>query len=203
MTIVAGMLAASARGLSRPSERRQVVNSNGSADRFREVVLPHLADALALARWLTGSRHDAEDVVQEACIRALAGIDRYDGRNARAWVLTIVRNTCFTWLAKHRPKSLVVVGDLAEIDELAQANAGAAEPTPTPEAEMIRKADAAAIENAIGALPAPLREMLVLRDISGLSYKEIAAMLTMPIGTVMSRLARARAQLAIAIGEAR
>jgi RNA polymerase sigma-70 factor (ECF subfamily) len=172
------------------------------AERFNEVVLPHLGDALALARWLTGNAADAEDVVQDACIRALAGIDRYDGRNARAWVLAIVRNTCFTWLAKHRPKSLIVAGDMSMIDELAQTSSVGELPA-SPEAELIRKADLAAVETAIAALPHLLREVLVLRDVSGLSYKEIAAMLAVPIGTVMSRLSRARSHLAAAVVEVR
>ncbi len=172
-----------------------MVRLDRSSERFREVVLPHLADALALARWLTGNRHDAEDVVQEACLRALQAIDRFDGRNARAWVLAIVRNTCFTWLAKHRPKSLVTMGDMSFVDELPHS----ADPVATPEAELIRQADAAAIEAAIDGLPHPMRETLVLRDITGLSYHEIATMLAVPIGTVMSRLARARALVGAAI----
>ena len=183
------------------ARQSKIVNANRASERFREVVLPHLADALALARWLTGSSHDAEDVVQDACIRALAGIGNYDGRNARAWVLTIVRNTSFTWLAKHRSKTLVMVGDMASIDEASQA--GTDETAPTPEAELIRKADAATIERAIAALPHLFRETLVLRDVSGLSYKEIATMLALPIGTVMSRLSRARTLLSAAIGEGR
>ena len=185
----------------RANQWRRMGDPERSGERFRTVVLPHLPDALALARWLTGSRTDAEDVVQEACIRALAGIDGYDGRNARAWVLAIVRNTSFTWLAKHRPKSLVVVGDMAAIDELAQRHTDASAHRLTPEAELIRKADALAVEAAIGALPHPLREVLVLRDVTGLSYKEIAQMLAIPMGTVMSRLARARAELAATLVE--
>lgn len=185
----------------RANQWRRMGDPERSGERFRTVVLPHLADALALARWLTGSRTDAEDVVQEACIRALAGIDGYDGRNARAWVLAIVRNTSFTWLAKHRPKSLVVVGDMAAIDELTQRHTDPTAHRLTPEAELIRKADALAVEAAIGALPHPLREVLVLRDVTGLSYKEIAQMLAIPMGTVMSRLARARAELAATLAE--
>ncbi len=157
-----------------------------AAERFREIVLPHLADALALAKWLTGSAHDAEDVVQEACIRALKAIDSYQGRGARAWLLSIVRNTCFTWLAKNRPDS---ANDQAEFED-AEAD------QPSPEAALIEKAERAAIEAAIQSLPRPFIEVLVLRDINEMSYKEIASMLSIPIGTVMSRLARARALLA-------
>src|SRR5438477_13070538 len=100
-----GLLAAAA------ARNSASVSAADKGQRFGEIVLPHLADALAFARFLTGSPDDAEDVVQEASIRALAGIDTYAGGSARAWLLAIVRNTCFTWLAKHRPKSLVLAGD--------------------------------------------------------------------------------------------
>jgi len=139
-------------------------------------------------------------VVQEACVRALEGIDSFEGRNARAWVLTVVRNTCFTWLAKQRPKALVMVGDMAAIDEVSKA--GMAEQSLSPEAELVRRADIATVEAAIAALPHSFREVLVLRDVSGLSYKEIATMLALPIGTVMSRLARARGLLTVAVRKA-
>jgi RNA polymerase sigma factor (sigma-70 family) len=179
---------------------RRALDEDRQAQLFRQVVLPHLADALALARWLAGNLPDAEDIVQESCVRALRGIAGYDGRNSRAWVLAIVRNTAFTWLAKHRSKALVMVGDLADIDEAAQAGGpGNADPQPTPEAELIRRADASTVEAAIAALALPYREILVLRDINGLSYKEIAQLLSLPIGTVMSRLARARQQLTAGI----
>ncbi|MCW6508177.1 sigma-70 family RNA polymerase sigma factor [Lichenifustis flavocetrariae] len=160
-------------------------------ERFGAVVLPHLGDALALARWLTGNSHDAEDVVQEACIKALRGIDTFAGGSARAWFLTVVRNACFTWLARNRPRDLVLVGGLNELDE----EAGASEGMESPEAAVIAKADAAALERAIAALPTHLREIVVLRDINGLGYRDIAAILSVPIGTVMSRLSRARGQL--------
>lgn len=173
------------------------------AQLFRQIVLPHLADALALARWLAGNVPDAEDIVQESCVRALKGIAAFDGGNSRAWVLAIVRNTAFTWLARHRSAKLVMVGDLADVDEAAQADGpGNAAPEPTPEAILIRQADAKTLEAAIAALALPYREVLVLRDINGLSYKEIAQLLSLPAGTVMSRLARARQQLAIGVKRA-
>jgi RNA polymerase sigma-70 factor (ECF subfamily) len=181
------------------TEKQVDVKSEPASERFREIVLPHLADAMALARWLTGNHHDAEDVVQDACVRALAGIDGYAGRGARPWLLTIVRNACFAWLAKNRPKSLVLVGDPAEMDELAGA---AEQPGATPEAELLRQADTALVHVALESLPLPFREVLVMRDINELSYKEIATMLAVPIGTVMSRLSRGRALLAAAIRRA-
>jgi len=177
------------------------VSAADRGQRFRKVVLPHLADALAFARYLTGSPHDAEDVVQEACIRALAGIETYAGGSARAWLLAIVRNTCFTWLAKHRPKSLVLAGDAAAAAEMG-VSGSFDDAEPTPEARLIAKADAQAVAQAIAALPNPFREVVILRDINGLSYREIAVMIGAPIGTVMSRLARARGQLAAQLGRA-
>jgi RNA polymerase sigma factor (sigma-70 family) len=181
-------------------EKQAEVSSEPASERFREVVLPHLADAMALARWLTGNHHDAEDVVQDACVRALAGIGSYGGRGARPWLLAIVRNACFAWLAKNRPKSLVLVGDPEEMDTLVSSG----EPSgATPEAELLRQADTALIHAALDSLPLPFREVLVMRDINELSYKEIATMLAVPIGTVMSRLSRGRALLAAAVRRAR
>lgn len=177
---------------------------NGEAQvRFSQVVTPHLGDALALARWLTGSAADAEDVVQDACMRAYAGIDGYAGGNARAWLLTIVRNTSYTWLARNRPRNIVAVGDLNDLDDMSAAHRDQPPESESPEASLIAKADTAALEAAIVALPEPFRETLVLRDINGLSYREIAGMLDVPIGTVMSRLARARSQLMSDLGRAR
>lgn len=178
----------------------ELLDKDRTADLFREIVLPHLADALALAKWLTGSSHDAEDVVQEACIRALAALHSYQGRGARAWFLSIVRNTCFTWLKKNRPNALVSVGSLSDVDDAGGAATVLEGSFHTPEAALIESADEAAVANALAAVPHPFREVLVLRDINELSYKEIAIMLSIPIGTVMSRLARARALVAADLG---
>src|SRR5438477_2286875 len=167
--------------------------SGDDKTRFDAVVLPHLADAYSLARWLTGDRADAEDVVQDACLRAYRGIGGFSAGNARAWVLTIVRHTAYTWLRKNRSQALVMVDDLEAV-ERAQTNPGDLE-RETPETELIAKADSARLEAAIGSLPPPFRETLVLRDIQGLDYREIAAVTEVPIGTVMSRLARVRRRL--------
>jgi RNA polymerase sigma factor (sigma-70 family) len=161
--------------------------------RFAAVVVPHLDDAFALARWLTGNRTDAEDVVQEASLRAYRAIGTFAGGNARAWVLTIVRHTAYTWLRRNRSASLVMVDDLEAV-ERTHRDAGDQEKS-TPETELIAKADAARLEAAIGELPAPFKETLVLRDVQGLDYREIAEITEVPIGTVMSRLARARGRL--------
>jgi RNA polymerase sigma factor (sigma-70 family) len=165
---------------------------------FARVVLPHLGDAFALARWLTGDRTDAEDVVQDACLRALRGIAGFSGGNARAWVLTIVRHTAYTWLGKNRPAALVVTDDLEAVERAAfsRGGGGGSEAAgETPEAALIARAEAARLEAAIQKLPPPFRETLVLRDLQGLDYKEIAKVTGVPIGTVMSRLARARQRL--------
>lgn len=177
------------------------LKSEDDQARFASVVLPHLGDAYALARWLTGDRADAEDVVQEACLRAFRGIGGFAGVNARAWVLTIVRHAAYTWLGKNRSASLVMVDDLEAVEQK-RSSAGAAfeQAPPTPEAELIAKADARRLEAAIAELPVPFRETLVLRDVQGLDYREISEVTKVPIGTVMSRLARARRRLIERIG---
>jgi RNA polymerase sigma factor (sigma-70 family) len=152
-------------------------------------VLPHLGDAYALARWITGNRADAEDVVQDACLRAFRAIGSFSG-DGRAWVLTIVRNTAYTWLRKNRPSAVLAVEDLEAV-ETAQAIRGDPDGE-TPETKLIAEADAASLHAAIAALPISYRETMILRDSQELSYREIAAVTGVPIGTVMSRLARAR-----------
>lgn len=165
--------------------------------RFATVVMPHIDDAYRLAHWLTGNRTDAEDVVQDASLRAFRAIRSFTGGSARAWLLTIVRNTAYSWLRKNRPAAVVTVEDLEAV-ELAQANPGDPD-AETPEAAFSARADAEQLRAAIAALPPPFRETLVLRDIEGLDYREIAQATEVPIGTVMSRLARARRRLTATI----
>jgi len=177
------------------------VSGDDDRKRFAEVVMPHLGDAYSLAHWLTGNAADAEDVVQEACMRAFRAVGGHSG-NARAWTLTIVRHTAFSWLAKNRRATLVAVDDLEAV-ERAQAlpgKDGAHVNSPTPETELIAKADAGRLEAAIAALPPQFRETLVLRDLQGLGYREIAQITEVPVGTVMSRLARARRRLIETVG---
>ena len=169
--------------------------ANDDQARFRTVVLPHLGDAYGLARWLTGNPTDAEDVVQDACLRAFRGIGGFGGGNARAWVLTITRHAAFTWLSKNRSSALVIVDDLEEAERKELSHGSPAAEFETPETALIAKADAAKLEAAIAQLPVPFREALVLRDVQGLDYREIAVVTKVPIGTVMSRLARARRRL--------
>jgi len=182
---------------------RQAVDQDRRAELFRQIVVPHLADGLGLAHWLVGNANDAEDVVQDACMRALKALDGYHGGSARAWLLTIVRNAAFSWLARQRSSALVMVGDLADIDDVARdAPAGGADPQPSVEADLIRQAERKTVAKAISDLSLPMREVVVLRDVNGFSYKDIAEMLNLPIGTVMSRLSRGRQQLAVLIRRA-
>ncbi len=152
---------------------------------FDQIVMPHLDEAINLARWLAGNDHDAEDIVQDACVRAIRFLGGFRGGNSRSWLLAIVRNTAFTWLKKNRPKAVVTINEekLLEMED-------PKEPLAIP-----ATADAAVLRAALEELPAEFREALVLRELEGLSYKEIAEIVDTPVGTVMSRLARARRQL--------
>jgi len=156
--------------------------------RFEELVLPHLDAAYNLARWLTRDPHDADDVVQDACVRALKYLGSLHGSDARAWFLTIVRHAFYDWLGRNRPAE-IIADDGTAIDN-AVDHAGA-----TPEQMALRNDQTQALADAVAALPLQFREVLVLRELEDLSYKEIARVADVPIGTVMSRLARARALL--------
>jgi RNA polymerase sigma-70 factor, ECF subfamily len=160
--------------------------------RFNEIAVPHLDSAYNLARWLTRNEHDAEDVVQEAYLRAFKFFDGYRGGDARAWILKIVRHTCFTWLARNRPAEVV-----ASVDDEDDERAAAAQGTvrSDPETLLLQRLDSELLNRLIDKLASPYREILVLREIEDLSYREIAEVLALPIGTVMSRLARARERL--------
>jgi RNA polymerase sigma-70 factor (ECF subfamily) len=157
------------------------------AQRFESAVLAHLDSAWNLARWLTRSEHDAQDVVQEACLRAFKSFDTFRGGDGRCWLLTIVRNTCSTWLDRNRRHEPAALSE----DDLEQLESTDADPL----GELARQADAETVQQAIEHLPAESREVIVLRELEGLSYKEISAVTNVPVGTVMSRLARARKRL--------
>jgi RNA polymerase sigma-70 factor, ECF subfamily len=163
------------------------------ADRFEQIVMPHVDSAFNLARWIVRNRDDAEDVAQEAMLRALRFFTTYNGGDPRAWLLQIVRNASYTWLEKNRP------GDLAqEFDE--HVHTSAAVPAPiNPESLAIAANDRQRLQNALETLPPKQREVIVLRELEGCSYKEIAAITEIPIGTVMSALSRARTQLQSAL----
>jgi RNA polymerase sigma-70 factor (ECF subfamily) len=197
MRFLARLLAARP-GCSLPGELMSAEDDNV---RFRDVVMPHLGDAFTLARWISGNRTDAEDILQEACLRAFRGVSGFAGGSPRAWLLTIVRRTAYTWLMKNRPPMLVSVDDLnaSERSEVELKDVESSAKVLTPETELVAKADAEQLKGAIGCLPLNLRETLVLRDIQGLDYREIANITGTPIGTVMSRLARARRRLVAAM----
>ena len=159
--------------------------------RFESVVLPHLDAAYALARWLTRNDADAADVVQEAMLRAFRYFDSYREGDARSWVLRIVRRTCYSWLERNRPADIVPLEADAELDDDVAAPATAS----STEALLQSRSDLRRLDTLIEALPAPLREVIVLRELNELDYREIAEVTGVPIGTVMSRLHRARAAL--------
>lgn len=158
-------------------------------------MLPHLDAAYNLARWLTRNDADAADVVQEAVVRALVYFDGYRGENGKAWLLTIVRNSCFRWIERNRPALVVPFSREVEAAVDAAAVASANEAPADPEALASRKQEGTLLSELIADLPPVFREALVLRELEELSYRDIAEILGVPIGTVMSRLARARALL--------
>jgi RNA polymerase sigma-70 factor (ECF subfamily) len=181
-----GFLSGPSLGISQPRPC-----SKSLERRFAAVVLPYLADAYALARWLTRNHADSQDVVQDACVRALHGIGNFAGGDARSWVLTIVRRTAYDWLHRNRPAALVATedGNHPECTQLPERGAG------TAETWLIDREDEALFESAIVALPAPYRETIALRHLQGLTYREIAETIGISVGTVMSRLCRARRHL--------
>jgi RNA polymerase sigma-70 factor, ECF subfamily len=153
--------------------------------RFEATILPHLDAAFNLARWLLRNRTDAEDVTQDAVFRAFRAFGTYRSGNARAWLLQIVRNTCFTWLRQNR-----MAAEFMEFDETTMP-----QESENPETLALAGSDREQLTRALESLPESFREILVLRELEGCSYKEIAEITSRPIGTVMSALARARAQL--------
>ena len=161
--------------------------------RFEETIMPHLDAAYNLARWLTRNEHDAEDVAQDAVLRAFKFFDGFRGGNSRAWLLSIVRNTAYTWLQKNRKHEIAAVfsEEKHDVEDLAS----------NPEVLLLKTADHQEIMRAVEQLPVEFREVIILRELEGMSYKEIAEMSDVPLGTVMSRLARARKQLQRSLGQ--
>jgi RNA polymerase sigma-70 factor (ECF subfamily) len=151
---------------------------------FEATILPHLDAAYNLARWLTRNEHDAEDVAQDAFVRAFKFFGGFRGENGRSWLLSIVRNTCYNWLEKNRRKELGTVFD-EKIHVIEDESA-------SPEAALSKRFDAEMVRQAMEDLPVEFREVLVLREMEDMSYKEIASIAGIPMGTVMSRLARGR-----------
>ena len=160
---------------------------------FNDAVLPHLDAAYNLARWLTRNDQDAEDVVQEASLRAFKYWKGFSGRDCRSWLLAIVRNTFYSWLKERSVQpELTADGELDDIDD----------GFPNPEHALLQNADREMLMGALEALPVEFREAIVLREMEGMSYKEIADIAGVPIGTIMSRLARARKRLQMALARA-
>jgi RNA polymerase sigma-70 factor (ECF subfamily) len=162
--------------------------------RFVQLALPHAGAAYNLARWLTQNEQDAQDVAQEAMVRALRYIGTFHGDNARPWLLQIVRNACFSWLKENRPAERTFLDD--DDDALQEVAAPASDEPP---AIAVRKAERREINQAIADLPAAYREVLVLRELEDLSYADIARIAEIPVGTVMSRLSRARGLMRTAL----
>jgi RNA polymerase sigma-70 factor (ECF subfamily) len=163
------------------------VQQQRTSGTFEQVVLPHLDAAYNLARWLLRRDQDAEDVVQEACLRAFNAFGQFHGGEARSWLLTIVRNTSYTWLTRNRERAPTASFDEALHDVATDEF--------DPQIILQQRSDRDAVKRAIEELPVEFREMLVLREFEGLSYQQMAAVAGLPVGTVMSRLARARQRL--------
>jgi RNA polymerase sigma-70 factor, ECF subfamily len=163
------------------------MNDEHTRARFETLMLPLMNDAYNLARWLMKNQEDAEDMVQESYLRAFRFFSSFQGMNCRGWLLRIVRNTCYTALGARKLREKEVPLEL-EADE-------AEDPSPLPPVSLDKKTTVEAVREAIAALPVDFREAVVLRELEGLSYKEISEVTEAPIGTVMSRLARGRHQL--------
>ena len=158
------------------------------AERFEAIFLPHLDAAYNLARWLTRNDHDAEDVVQEAYLRALKAFDTFQAeREGKPWLLRIVRNTCYTWLRQNRPEECTAASD--------ETLASAVSNDMSIESALIGKVNADIVRRALHDMALEFREVLILRELEGQSYKEIAQIVGAPLGTVMSRLSRGRREL--------
>ena len=154
--------------------------------KFEQIILPHADAAYNLARWLVHNDHDAEDVTQEAFLRAFKFFEGFHGTNGRVWLLKIVRNTCYSWLTRNRPQEGLPLEEEKLVLEDRASN---------PEEKLIQNADGAMLQEILAALPVEFREVAVMADVEGLSYKEISEIAGISMGTVMSRLARARQKL--------
>jgi RNA polymerase sigma factor (sigma-70 family) len=171
------------------------MNDEQNRARFESLLLPLMNDAYNLARWLMRNQEDAEDMVQESYLRAFRFFGSFhEGANCRAWFLRIVRNTCYTALGARDLKQQPVPLDSEEAEEIQDT-------APLPPVNLSKKATIEAVREAIAALPVDFREVVILRELEGLSYKEISEVSGVPIGTVMSRLARGRSQLHLLLAE--
>jgi RNA polymerase sigma factor (sigma-70 family) len=169
------------------TSREEPSGGEAASTSFERVLLPHLNAAYNLARWLTRDEHNAEDLVQDAYLRAWKSYDSFAGGDGRAWLLSIVRNTCYTWLERNRPRKLDAVFD----EEIHSSESDAS----SPETALLQNLDRQSLKQAMEQLPLEFREVLIMREVEGMSYREIANVADVPLGTVMSRLARARKRL--------
>jgi RNA polymerase sigma-70 factor, ECF subfamily len=191
------------RAASRPPLRSQddadagarVVSAKQAAARFEAAVLPHLDAAYNLARWILRNDNDAQDVTQEACARAFQYWESFRGGDARAWLLAIVRRACYSWLDSHRPHAASVPFEEERHSDSSYTVPGYGSPIPGPQEAWLRKVEQDVVSRCLEALPLHLREILVLRELEEMSYKDLCGVLEVPVGTVMSRLARARARM--------
>jgi len=158
------------------------LRESNTLGQFEQTILAHLDAAYNLARWLTHDDDDAQDVVQEACLRAYRYFDSFRGGDSRTWLLTIVRHTCYSWLHKNRAQEFVSYDE--ELHDVESAD--------SPEELLLASIDQQTLRSALEELPVEYREVILLREFEDMSYKEIAHIAGIPIGTVMSRLARAR-----------
>lgn len=176
------------------SAKRQSAGAGDRYGRFQRDIVPHLNAAYNFARFLSRNPDAAQDIVQEAFLRAYRGFDGYQGGDARAWIFTIVRNCYHNWLTDRRRKARIETDVPYPGDSEGFSVDDVASDDDTPEAALLRRAETNTVRAVLDQLPRPLREMLVLRELEGLSYRQIAETVALPIGTVMSRLARARTQ---------
>lgn len=161
--------------------------TEGERRRFEEIFLPHLDAAYNLARWIIQHHQDAQDVVQDAYIRAFRGFHRFRGGNSRAWFLTIVRNTAYNWINSHAPEAKLIPYDEEKHANIISIN--------EPAGGLVYEGQKEHLQRALERLPLESREVIILYELEGLTYKELAATLGIPVGTVMSRLSRARRRL--------
>ena len=182
-----------------PYFTRRRAAGDAQVQQFHALILPHLDGAYNLARYLTRDPVLSDDVVQDAMVRAFRAFPQFRGGSARAWLLAIVRNCCRTAQASAAGRVALVIHESSLGEEAAAQLGDHPDPSPSPEDELLRQADVDAVRAAIEAIPEPFREVIVLRELEELSYAEIAEVTGVPIGTVMSRLARGRAMLAKAL----
>jgi RNA polymerase sigma-70 factor, ECF subfamily len=163
----------------------QALSDEAPASQFERLIMPHLDAAFNLARWLVRRDEDAEDLVQDSCLRAYKALEGFRGGDPRAWLLAIVRNTCYSWLERKNKLTEATT----EFDEEVHGHENL---PPNAEQDLLARADRERLQDALEAMPPEFREAMVLRELQGLSYKEIAVVTGVPMGTVMSRISRGR-----------